>query len=128
MADGAVAGDAGSAAGEAGRATGEPVTRLLQLRRRHPWTQQELAAVAGVSVGTVRCIEQGVYRTVQPRVVRALAAALGVAPAAVAEFRATLGLPPVGAGAPLDGAADGVAPSRPEGLLGSPRPATGGPT
>ena len=91
----AVAEETGSSAADAGRATGERIARLRQLRRRRPWTQRELAAVAGVSVGTVRCIEQGVYRTIQPRVVRALAEALGVEPATIAEFRVTLGLPPV---------------------------------
>jgi transcriptional regulator with XRE-family HTH domain len=92
----AVADETGSSAADAGRAAGERIARLRQLRRRRPWTQRELAAVAGVSVGTVRCIEQGVYRTIQPRVVRALAGALGVEPATVAEFRVTLGLPPIG--------------------------------
>ena len=91
----AVAEETGSSAADAGRATGERIAWLRQLRRRRPWTQRELAAVAGVSVGTVRCIEQGVYRTIQPRVVRALAGALGVEPATVAEFRVTLGLPPI---------------------------------
>jgi transcriptional regulator with XRE-family HTH domain len=90
-----VAEEAGSSAAVAGRATGERVAWLRQLRRRRPWTQRELAAVAGVSVGTVRCIEQRVYRTIQPRVVRALAGALGVEPASVAEFRVSLGLPPI---------------------------------
>ena len=71
----------------------EQVTPLVALRRRVPWTQRELAAAAGVSLGTVRNVEQGAYPTVQPRVIRALAAALGVAPAAVAEFRRSLGLP-----------------------------------
>ena len=71
----------------------EQVTPLAALRRRVPWTQRELAAAAGVSLGTVRNLEQGAYPTAQPRVIRALAAALGVAPAAVAEFRRSLALP-----------------------------------
>jgi hypothetical protein len=58
------------------------IAELATLRRRVPLTQGELAAAAGVSVGTVR-----------PRVIRALAAALGVDPAVVAEFRPSLGLP-----------------------------------
>lgn len=71
---------------------------LAQLRRRVPWTQGELAVAAGVSVGTVRAIEQGGRLAVRPRVIRALATALGVAPAAVAEFRPSLGLPAPPAG------------------------------
>ena len=67
---------------------------LAELRRRVPWTQRELAGAAGVSEGTVRAIERGVHQAVRPRVIRALAAALGVPPAAVAEFRPSLGLPP----------------------------------
>ena len=74
----------------------EGIAPLAQRRRRVPWTQRELAAAAGVSLGTVRNLEQGVYATAQPRVIRALAAALGVAPAAVAEFRRSLDLPAVG--------------------------------
>jgi transcriptional regulator with XRE-family HTH domain len=67
---------------------------LATLRRRVPWTQRELAAAAGVSLGTVRGIEQGGIHCPRPRVIRALAAALGVAPDAVAEFHPALGLPP----------------------------------
>src|SRR4051812_1731735 len=77
-----------------GRAVTAEATRLAALRRRVPWTQRELAAAAGGSVGTVRGIEQGLPRRPQPRVIRTLAAALGVPPAAVAEFRLGLGLPP----------------------------------
>jgi DNA-binding XRE family transcriptional regulator len=68
---------------------------LAQLRRRVPWTQGELAAAAGVATGTVRAIEQGAYKTTRPWVMRALATALGVAPAVVTEFRASLGLLPL---------------------------------
>ena len=68
------------------------VARLAALRRRVPWTQRELAAAAGVSVGTVRGLEQGRRRAPHPRVIRAVAAALDVPPAAVAEFRGGLGL------------------------------------
>jgi transcriptional regulator with XRE-family HTH domain len=70
------------------------VAGLAALRRRAPWTQRELAAAAGVAVSTVRAIERGAYKTVRPRVIRALAATLGVEPAAVVEFRPSLGLPP----------------------------------
>lgn len=69
---------------------------LEQWRHRRPWTQKELAEAAGVSIGTVRGIEHGYYKTVRPRVIRAIAAALDVQPAEVAEFRASLGLPPAG--------------------------------
>ena len=82
------------------------VARLAQWRRRGPWTQAELAAAAGVAVGTVRGIEHGAYKTVRPRVIRALAAALGVAPAAVAEFRPSLDLPPTAPPAPAAADAD----------------------
>jgi transcriptional regulator with XRE-family HTH domain len=77
------------------------VIRLAALRRRVPWTQRELAAAAGVSVATIRGLEQGGPRCPRPRVIRALAAALGVPPAAVAEFRLALGLPRAGPAAPL---------------------------
>ena len=69
------------------------VARLAQWRRRGPWTQAELAAAAGVALSTLRAIEHGRHRTPHPRSIRALAAALGVDPAAVAEFRPALGLP-----------------------------------
>jgi transcriptional regulator with XRE-family HTH domain len=74
------------------------VASLAALRRRVPWTQRELAEAAGVAVSTVRAIERGAYKSVRPRVIRALAATLGVEPAAVAEFRPSLGLPPAGPG------------------------------
>ena len=82
------------------------VARLAQWRQRAPWTQAELAAAAGVSAGTVRALEHGLYKTVRPRVIRALAAVLGVDPAAVVEFRPSLGLPPAAPPAP---AADAIA-------------------
>jgi transcriptional regulator with XRE-family HTH domain len=83
---------------ETAQAAGPPpaVAPLAVLRRRVPWTQGELAAAAGVAVSTVEAIERRARRSVRPRVIRALAAALGVAPAAVAEFRPSLGLPAVG--------------------------------
>jgi transcriptional regulator with XRE-family HTH domain len=65
---------------------------LEQLRRRQPLTQKELAQAAGVSVGTVRGIEHGYYKSVRPRVIRAIAETLGVRPADVLEFRPSLGL------------------------------------
>jgi transcriptional regulator with XRE-family HTH domain len=72
-----------------------PVTYPLPLeqwRRRQPRTQKELAEAAGVSVGTVRGIEHGYYKSVRPRVMRALASALDVQPADIVEFRPSLGL------------------------------------
>lgn len=88
----------GRAAGGGAAAGGAPprVAPLAARRRLVPWTQRELAAAAGVSVGTVRGIEQGLRRAPHPRVVRALAAVLGVPPAAVAEFRPVLGICPAG--------------------------------
>jgi transcriptional regulator with XRE-family HTH domain len=68
------------------------VSALATRRRLAPWTQAELAAAAGVSVGTVRRIEHHASVRVSLRVRRALANALGVAPAAIAEFRPAPGL------------------------------------
>ena len=82
---------------------------LAVLRRRVPLTQRELALSAGVSVGTVRGIEHGLHPTVRPRVIRAVAAALGVAPERVAEFRISLGLlPPAPAGPSAAPPAEGL--------------------
>src|SRR5262245_57445075 len=94
-------------------------TRPAALRRRVPWTQRELATAAGVSPGTIRALEQGSPRRPRPRVIRALAAALGVPPAAVAEFRPALGLPPAAAGAshhacPMQPARGRAPPAPPE--------------
>jgi transcriptional regulator with XRE-family HTH domain len=72
----------------------EGVASLAAFRRRVPWTQRELATAAGVAVSTVRAIERGAYKSVRPRVIRALAATLRVDPALVTEFRPSLGLPP----------------------------------
>jgi len=82
---------------------------LARWRRRKPWTQKELAVAAGVAVGTVRGIEHGYYKTVRPRVMRAIAAALEVEPAGVVEFRDSLGLPPVDAAVAEADAAGGRA-------------------
>ena len=73
------------------KAVTQPLS-LEQLRRRQPLTQKELAQAAGVSVGTVRGIEHGYYKSVRPRVIRAIAETLGVQPADVIEFRPSLGL------------------------------------
>jgi DNA-binding Xre family transcriptional regulator len=66
--------------------------RLVEWRHRRPWTQQELATAAGICVGTVRGIEHGYYKSVRPRIIRAIAAALGVEPAEVMEFRRSMHL------------------------------------
>jgi transcriptional regulator with XRE-family HTH domain len=68
------------------------VAPLATWRRRVPLTQQELAHTAGLSIGTVRGIEHHLYKTIRPRTIRAIAGALHVPPAQVAEFRAPMGL------------------------------------
>ena len=65
---------------------------LGQLRRERLLTIRALAAAAGVSTRTVLQAEHG-ERTPQPGTIRRLAAALGVEPAQVREFRAAMGLP-----------------------------------
>jgi transcriptional regulator with XRE-family HTH domain len=111
---------------------------LEQWRRRRPWTQKELAESSGVSVGTVRGIEHGYYKSVRPRVMRAIAGALDLQPADVLEFRPSLGLGPESPGAPAaapPGAAaasppaiardaDGTPPAAPDGAPSglAPRP------
>lgn len=45
-------------------------------------------------MGTVRGIEHGYYKSVRPRVIRAIAGALGVQPGDVVEFWPSLGLNP----------------------------------
>jgi transcriptional regulator with XRE-family HTH domain len=95
----------------------DPVTPALPLeqwRRRRPWTQKELAESAGVSVGTVRGIEHGYYKSVRPRVIRAIAGALGLQPAEIVEFRPSLGLgaPAVGQPEPAAPRPVGYSPSR----------------
>ena len=74
---------------------------LAELRQRKPWTQKELADAAGVSENTIWVIENRRHGRVRPRVVRAIAQALGVEPGQIAEFRPLLGLPPEGEGKAL---------------------------
>ena len=75
------------------------VPSLRSVRLRRLLTQVELAAKSGVSQGTIARIETGERKRVALRTVRALAAALDVDPADVAEFRPALGLDE-GSGAP----------------------------
>lgn len=68
------------------------VTRTMrQLRRERLLTIRALAAGAGVSTRTVVQVERG-GQTPRPGTIRKLAAALGVEPARVREFRAAMGL------------------------------------
>jgi len=67
--------------------------RLAEARRRKMLTQVELAVASGVSPQTISNLERGLYGRPQVRVMRRIAEALGVEPAAVDEFRTALGLP-----------------------------------
>lgn len=64
---------------------------MRQLRRERLLTIRALAAGAGVSTRTVVQVERG-GQTPRPGTIRKLAAALGVEPARVREFRAAMGL------------------------------------
>jgi len=66
------------------------VPTLEQLRRQKPLTQRELAETAGVSENTIWVIENGRHGALRPRVIRAIATALGVQPADIDEFRPLL--------------------------------------
>lgn len=55
--------------------------RLEQARKRKVWTQEELAAAAGVPVVTISRIENGHTEEPRPSTTRKLAVALGVDPA-----------------------------------------------
>ena len=70
------------------------VRRLAELRQRRGWTVVELAVRANLSETTVRRLEQGLAGAPRPATARALATALGVPPAAIAELGHTSpGLP-----------------------------------
>ncbi len=74
---------------------------LEQLRLAKPYTQRELAEAAGVSENTIWVIEKHRHGNLRPRIMRAIADALGVEPAAIDEFRASLGLEPASEGKAL---------------------------
>jgi transcriptional regulator with XRE-family HTH domain len=63
------------------------VTTLAALRRQRAWSQRELAKQAGVSPSVIVQLEAGRTRYPKYKVIRALAAALGVEPRDVDEFR-----------------------------------------
>jgi transcriptional regulator with XRE-family HTH domain len=65
------------------------VRRLAELRQRRGWTVVELAVRANLSETTVRRLELGLAGAPRPATARALAAALGVPPAAIAELGPT---------------------------------------
>ena len=63
------------------------MTALAALRRQRAWSQRELAKQAGVSPSVIVQLEAGRTRYPKYKVIRALAAALGVEPREVDEFR-----------------------------------------
>ncbi|MBI4491921.1 MAG: helix-turn-helix domain-containing protein [Chloroflexi bacterium] len=63
---------------------------LEELRRKKPMTQRELADAAGVSENTIWLIENRRHGKLRPRVMRAIASALGVGPSDVDEFLPSL--------------------------------------
>ena len=63
------------------------LTPLATLRRQRAWSQRELAKQAGVSPSVIVQLEAGRTRYPKYKVIRALAAALGVEPREVDEFR-----------------------------------------
>ena len=69
---------------------------LAALRQARGWTQEQLAGAAGIPRGAMRWIEDGTDQHIEPRTVQAVAAALGVDPSVVDEFRPGLGLGAVG--------------------------------
>jgi transcriptional regulator with XRE-family HTH domain len=70
------------------------MVRLEDLRRRRALTQQALAEQAGIAVKTVWMIEGRKRSRYQPRIMRAVAKALGIRMEDVDEFRDSLGLGP----------------------------------
>jgi transcriptional regulator with XRE-family HTH domain len=69
-----------------------PVRTLEQVRRERLLTIRALAKDAGLSTRTVLQVEHGERRP-HPGTIKKLAAALGVGPAEVREFRVAMGLP-----------------------------------
>lgn len=72
----------------------EDGVKLQQLRRRKNLTREALAALAGVSVKTLYTLERSTTAParIQSRIIRDVSTALGVEPAAIDEFRPSLGL------------------------------------
>ena len=70
----------------------DEILSLKGWQRRRLMTTRSLAEAAGVSPVTVVQIGGG-QRSPRPGTIRALSAALGVAPEQVSEFRATMGFP-----------------------------------
>ncbi|GAA4598852.1 DNA-binding SARP family transcriptional activator/tetratricopeptide (TPR) repeat protein [Actinoplanes octamycinicus] len=79
-------------------------TRLRAHRRAAGLTQRELAAIAGISLATLRDLEQARSRHPQPRSVRALQDALGLAGTDAAALRRAATPDPVAPAAAEDGA------------------------
>ena len=70
----------------------EEILSLKDWQRRRLMTTRSLATAAGVSPVTVVQIGGG-QRSPRPGTIRALSAALGVAPEQVLEFRTAMGFP-----------------------------------
>jgi transcriptional regulator with XRE-family HTH domain len=68
------------------------VPPLKAVRVQKLLTQMELAERSGVSQGTIARIESGARKSVSIRTARSIAGVLGVEPAQIDEFRASLGL------------------------------------
>jgi transcriptional regulator with XRE-family HTH domain len=66
---------------------------LATHRRRRFWSQRDLAQKAGVAVGTIVGLERGQTQHPRLKVMRQIAAALGVEPLEVDEFRRAIGEP-----------------------------------
>jgi len=67
---------------------------LRELRHMHGWTMLDLVARSGVSKATISRIERGTA-TPRPNAAHRLAAALGVAPRAIAELRSVVPVLPL---------------------------------
>jgi DNA-binding SARP family transcriptional activator/DNA-binding XRE family transcriptional regulator len=82
-----------------------PSRILREHRRRAGLTQQGLARRAGVSIGVIRDLEQGVSARLQPKSVQRLAVALGLAPRDLVPSPAALadGAPAGRLAGPVDG-------------------------
>jgi transcriptional regulator with XRE-family HTH domain len=76
---------------DSGRVDGPPpATPLATLRKRKLLSQRDLARQAGVALSTIYLLEAGRTERATFKVMRAVSAALGVPPEAVAEFRRAL--------------------------------------